>query len=198
MHHVAVHRYVALLQGINVGGRHKVGMEDLRELLGSLGHAEVETYLQSGNALFTSTREDMTGLGLEIQEQLRSRLGTDVKVLVRTPAELAGIVASNPFPAAVAEPSKLHVAFLSAMPDADNLAKIDPSQFEPDELRVGGQAVYLWYPNGAGRSRLTNAVLERRLGVTATTRNWNTVMKLLERSRLPPLAASTAVTRRLT
>lgn len=175
-------RYAAFLRGINVGGRKKLAMDDLREILRSLGHAGVETYLQSGNALFTSTRTSAAALAGEIEEAITSRLGLDVKVLVRTAAELAAVAAANPFPAGTAEPSKLHVAFVSATPPADRLAKIDPSQFAPDELRAGDGVIYLWYPNGYGRTKLTNDVLERRLGVTATTRNWNTLTKLLERA----------------
>ena len=175
--------YVALVRGINVGGRKKVAMADLREALRALGYGDVETYLQSGNALFTTTGTG-TGtdaLACEIEDELKARLDMDVKVLVRTGDELAAVVGANPFPHATAEPSKLHVAFLSANPDADRVASIDAARFEPDELRVGERALYLWYPNGAGRSKLSNDLLERKLGVTATSRNWNTVLHLLDR-----------------
>ncbi len=172
---------MALLRGINVGGRNKVAMADLREALGDLGYGDVETYLQSGNALFATADTDAEALAGEIEEALRSRLEVDVKVLVRTPEEIAAVVEGNPFPDAAREPSKLHVAFLSATPDADKVARIDATAFEPDQLSVGERAVYLWYPNGAGRSKLTNDLLERRLGVTATARNWNTVLTLLDR-----------------
>lgn len=178
-------RFVALLRGINVGGRRKVGMEDLREVLRSLGHTDVETYLQTGNAVFTTTRTDAAALAREIEDEIGRQLGSDAKVLVRTPAELAALVDANPFPRAVTEPSKLHVAFLSETPDAERVASIDPARFAPDEFRVGERAIYLWYPNGAGRTKLTNDLLERRLGVTATSRNWNTVLKLLERAAGP-------------
>ncbi len=174
-------RYVALLRGINVGGRKKVAMGELRDALGSLGYGDVETYLQSGNAVFTATNNDPAGLAGAIEKELERRLAMDVKVLVRTRDELASVVEANPFPEATSEPSKLHVAFLSATPDAHRAATIDAARFEPDQFRVGERAVYLWYPSGAGRSRLTNDLLERKLGVTATSRNWNTVLALLER-----------------
>jgi uncharacterized protein (DUF1697 family) len=174
-------RYVALLRGINVGGRKKVAMADLREALGALGHDDVETYLQSGNAVFTSTDTDPRALAGEIEQELMSRLGMDVKVLVRTAGELAQVVDGNPFPDGTAEPKKLHVAFLSAAPGDERVAGFDPAPYAPDELRLGDRAVYLWYPNGYGRTRLTNDVLERKLGVTASTRNWNTVVNLLQR-----------------
>lgn len=175
-------RYVALFRGINVGGHKKVAMGDLREVLGALGYEEVETYLQSGNALFTTAATESDAVGGEIAQALRSRLGMEVKVLVRTAGELAEVVEGNPFPEGTAEPKKLHVAFLSAAPDDERLAALDPAPYEPDELRLGDRAVYLWYPNGYGRTKLTNDVLERKLGVTATTRNWNTVVNLLERA----------------
>jgi uncharacterized protein (DUF1697 family) len=174
-------RYAALLRGINVGGRKKLAMNDLREALGALGYEDVETYLQSGNALFTSAATDSNALAGEIEQALRSRLDMDVKVLVRTAGELAEVVEGNPFPEGTAEPKKLHVAFLSAAPD-DHVHALDPAPYEPDELRLGDRAVYLWYPNGYGRTKLTNDVLERKLGVTATTRNWNTVVNLLDRA----------------
>lgn len=178
-------RYVALLRGINVGGHKKVAMGDLREALGALGYEDVETYLQSGNAVFTTDTTDPDALAGGIEEELRSRLGMDVKVLARTAAELAQVVERNPFPEGTTEPKKLHVAFLSAAPDGERVAALDPTPFQPDELRLGDRAVYLWYPNGYGRTKLTNDVLERKLGVTATTRNWNTVLALLERASAP-------------
>ena len=179
-HHVSVATYVALLRGINVGGHKKVSMDRLRELLGSLGHDGVATYLQSGNALFTSTATDVSELQSEIEERLATELGLDVKVLIRTCHELTAIMDANPFPAATREPSKLHVAFLSAAPHEDAVVRMKEARFGGDELVLGDRVAYLWYRDGAGRSKLTNDVLERRLGVTATSRNWNTVSKLLE------------------
>jgi len=172
-------RYAALLRGINVGGNKKLPMADLRTLLSSLGHTDVTTYLQSGNALFTSPWDDPAALAQEIEQQIARDLGLAVRVLIRTPDELAEVIASNPFPDATATPTKLHVSFLSASPHAERLAAIDARQFEPDQFRVGDRAIYLWLPNGAAETKFTNDFWERRLGLTATTRNWNTVTKLL-------------------
>jgi uncharacterized protein (DUF1697 family) len=171
-------RYVALLRGVNVGGSSKLSMTDLRELLASLGHADVKTHLQSGNALFTSERNEPSELAQEMEDRLTRDLGLETKVLIRTPEELAAVVEGNPFPGAVATPTRLHVSFLSAQPDGKQVAAIDPRQFEPDQFRVGDRAVYLWLPDGAYATKLSNAFWERRLGVIATTRNWNTVTKL--------------------
>lgn len=173
-------RYVALVRGINVGGHKKVAMDDLRELLRSLGLTDVVTHLQSGNAIFTGDRDRARQLEQELEGAVRRQLGLDAKVLIRTREELAKIVAANPLTAATREPAKLHVAFLSARPEPDRVTAIDATQFEPDQFRLGDRVLYVWYRNGVGRTKLTNDVIERRLGVTATSRNWNTVTKLLE------------------
>ncbi|HEX6507991.1 MAG TPA: DUF1697 domain-containing protein [Chloroflexota bacterium] len=173
-------RYVALLRGINVGGHAKISMADLRGLMDSLGHTEVRTLLQSGNALFTSPRDNRTELTGEIEQAITSGLGLRVSVLLRTGDELAALVEENPFPNGMALPTHLHVSFLSDQPDSERLSGIDMRRFEPDEFRIGDRAIYLWYPNGAGRTKLSNDFFERRLGLTATARNWNTVTKLLD------------------
>jgi uncharacterized protein (DUF1697 family) len=173
-------RYVALLRGINVGGHKKVSMADLRILIASLGHTDVSTYIQSGNALFTSPRDDPAELGREIERLIAQNLGLEVTVLIRTPTELEEVIASNPFLSAETSLSKLYVSFLSAQPEDGRLSTIDKGRFDPDDFKVGTRVIYLRYPNGAGRTKLTNDVLERALGLRATSRNWNTVTKLVE------------------
>jgi uncharacterized protein (DUF1697 family) len=175
-----VTRYIALLRGINVGGNKRVAMADLRATLESLGHGDVSTLLQSGNALFTSREANTDRLPRAIERAIETRHGMVVKVLVRTGPEVARIVDANPLPEAAAEPSKLHVAFLSADPDAGRFESLDASRSEREVVRSGERALYIWYRDGAGRSKLTNDLLERRLGVTATSRNWNTVTKLAD------------------
>lgn len=172
--------YVALLRGINVGGHTRVAMADLREILESLRHEHVRTLLQSGNAVFSSSRRDRSAIVDEIEAALKKRTGHAIRVILRTRADLEKTVAANPLPAAAANPTFLHVAFLSADPDKAKAAAIDPAAVAPDEFRFGDRAMYIWYKNGSGRSKLTNALTERRLGVVATARNWNTVLKLLE------------------
>lgn len=170
--------HIALVRGINVGGRRRLRMADLRALLEDLGYGQVTTVLQSGNAVFTAG-DSAAQVARRIEERLAGDHGLDVTVLVRSREELVAVVDGNPFSEATATPAKLHVAFLSDDPAPGRLAGIEPAEFAPDELRAGARALYLWYPNGAGRSKLTNDVLERRLGVRATARNWNTVTKLL-------------------
>jgi uncharacterized protein (DUF1697 family) len=170
-----VTRYVALLRGVNVGGHNRVAMSDLRELLGSLGHSDITTYLQSGNAVFTSPRDDPAGLASEMERQIARDLGLRATVLVWSRDELAAVVDGNPF--ATTDPKRLHVAFLAAAPDDGWLSAIDPRQYEPDEFKLGDRVLYLWYPNGLSGSRLTDQFW-RGLKVPATDRNWRTVTKL--------------------
>jgi uncharacterized protein (DUF1697 family) len=172
-------RYVALLRGINLGPHRKIAMADLRVLLSSLGYADVTTLLQSGNALFTSPRDDVPALEQEIEAAIEREMGHDVPVLIRTPDELGRVVAANPFPHALAGPSRYYVAFLSGEPDPDLIATVDPTLYEED-FAAGERCLYIWYPEGLHVSKLSNTFWERRLRLTATSRNWNTTTKLLE------------------
>ena len=172
--------YVALLRGINVGGHAKVAMEDLRRVVQALGHSEVTTYIQSGNVVFNGRGDDPGSLARDIESAIKGDIGLEVTVVVRTGEDLARVAATNPFLEGQAEVSKLHVAFLAEAPDDDRAAALTVPAGEPDQLRLAGREVYLHYPNGTGRSKLTNAYLEKRLGVAATTRNWRTVTKLAE------------------
>ena len=170
-------RAVALLRAVNVGGRNRVPMADLRTLLEkTVGLTGVSTYVQSGNAVFDHRSGDPDALAGRIEAALRKRFRFDVRVVVRTREELARIVRESPFVREMREPKQVHVAFLSAVP-ADPTA-LDARSVEPDRFAIRGRNVHLWYPDGAGKARLTGALLERRLGVAATARNWNTVTEL--------------------
>jgi uncharacterized protein (DUF1697 family) len=172
-------RYAALLRGINVGGNKKVGMAQLRELLAGLGYADVVTYLQSGNAVFSSPELDPQVLGSDIADSIQDRFGINVSVVIRTGAELAAALQSSPLPGEPENPSRFFVAFLAAPPAAASIEAIQAESFTPDQLWLSGREAYLLCPNGASQTQLTNAFLEKRLGVTATSRNWNTVTKLV-------------------
>ncbi len=171
--------YIALLRGINVGGSKRVAMADVRALLVDLGHGAVATHLQSGNALFESSRDDEAALAAEIEAAISGRLGLQVSVLVRTREEVARVVAANPIREAVADPSRLHVVFLSAAPEPALVAAVAAVAVEPEVVRFGEREVYVWYRGGFADSKLTGAFWERRLRVRATARNWNTVTRLL-------------------
>jgi uncharacterized protein (DUF1697 family) len=177
-------RLIALLRGVNVGGNNKVLMAHLRELIGELGYEDVRTHLQSGNAVFTAAGTPPEQAAREIESQLARALGLGVRVLVRTTEELEQVVSANPLPeAAAAEPSRLLVTFLSAPPDPARLRELDPVDFEPDLFGFGEREIYVWCPEGVRTIKLSYAFFEKRFGVVATARNWNTVTKLLELAR---------------
>ncbi|MFJ8184642.1 DUF1697 domain-containing protein [Streptomyces sp. NPDC096105] len=175
-------RYAALLRGINVGGGRKVPMAELRGLLESLGHEDVRTYLQSGQAAFTAGHGDEESLAAELSGALARRFGFDVDVIVRDHAYLKGVVEACPFPAGELEPKQLHVTYFSAPVTGERFAEIDRQAYLPEEFRLGDRALYLYVPDGLGRSELAGHLSKPRLskGVVATSRNWNTVRRLVE------------------
>jgi uncharacterized protein (DUF1697 family) len=172
-------RYAALLRGINVGGNRKVAMADLRELLAGLGYDAVTTYLQSGNAVFSTSGSSPGALAAVIEERVAEKFGAPVRVLVRTGPELADVVGASPLPDGPQNPSRFFVAFLSAAPDQAAVREIEAEEFGADRIWVSGAEAYLWCPKGAADTTLTHSFVEKRLGVTATARNWNTVTKLV-------------------
>ncbi len=171
--------YIAMLRGINVSGQNKLKMDDLRTLMAGLGHTNISTYIQSGNIIFTSPMDAPSDLAREIEQRIAAEFGLTVTVLLRTPDELADIIENNPFSRLAPDPTHLHVTFLADVPDQDLLDHLNVPNVSPDEYRVRGREVYLYCPHGYGRTKLTNAFWERRLRVDATTRNWNTVTRLL-------------------
>jgi uncharacterized protein (DUF1697 family) len=175
-------RYAALLRGINVGGAKKVPMAELRALLEDLGHDAVGTYLQSGQAVFGSDRGDEESLAAEVRDAIEEHFGFAVDVIVRDHAYLRAVAEACPFPAAELEARQLHVTYFSAPVTAERFAQIDRAAFHPGEFRLGDRALYLYAPDGLGRSKLAEALARPRVtkGVIATTRNWNTVVKLVE------------------
>jgi len=166
--------YAALLRGINVGGHNKVPMSGLRAMIESLGHTDVTTYIQSGNAVFTS-KKNVTPAALE--RAIKNEFGIDITVVLRTKAELQRVVKDNPF--APADVKTVHVGFMASKPSAAAVRDLDADQFAPEEFAIKGSNLYLHLPNGMGRTKLP-AYLDRKLKVPTTVRNWNTVLKLLE------------------
>jgi uncharacterized protein (DUF1697 family) len=171
--------WVALLRGVNLGARNKISMAQLRQLFDELGHDDVTTYLQSGNVLFRGPgrRDELTRT---LEHQIGRRFGHDTRVILRTKSELRATVAGNSFADGQPDPTKLHVTFLAAAPRRALAAALEQKRFEPDEFRVTRDAVYLHCPQGYGRSKLSNTLFEKELGVVATTRNWRTVTALAE------------------
>ncbi|WP_133914549.1 DUF1697 domain-containing protein [Streptomyces sp. NBC_00582] len=174
--------YAALLRGINVGGARKLPMADLRALMQKLAYGDVRTYLQSGQAVFSSAHGDEESLAAELAGAIAQEFGFDVDVLVRDHAYLKTVAEACPFPAADLQPKQLHVTYFSAPVDAGRYAEIDPAAHLPEEFRLGDRALYLYAPDGLGRSALAELLSRPRFtkGLVATSRNWNTVRKLVE------------------
>jgi uncharacterized protein (DUF1697 family) len=170
--------YVAMLRGINVSGRNTLAMEDLRALVTAAGGRDVRTYIQSGNAVFDSRRSS-SAIVTALRRGLEGVLGSGVLVLVRTKEELDAVIDTNPFVHRGEDPKVLHVTFMGEAPGADAVAGA-LTRSDADEFRVIGREVYLFCPNGYGKTKLTNTFFEKRLGSEATTRNWTTVTKLAE------------------
>ncbi|MEU6760432.1 DUF1697 domain-containing protein [Streptomyces sp. NPDC046685] len=175
-------KYAALLRGVNVGGSKKVPMAQLRSVLEGLGHGDVQTYLQSGNAVFSSAQQDPVALAREMEAAIEAHFGFPVRCLVVDGAYLRAVADACPFPAAELEGRQLHATFFSEQPGAERFAAIDPAAYLPEEYRLGDRVLYLYAPNGLGRSKLAEALAKPAVtkGVDATTRNWNTVAKLVE------------------
>ena len=175
--------YVALLRGINVGRAKRIAMADLRALIATLGHHNVTTYLQSGNALFNTDRTDTDSLATEIEQAISTELGMSVRCVLRDRAELARVVAANPLADVATDPKRLLVSFTSMTLDPDLVNALDPQAYLPEQFAVGEREIYAWLPEGVLESRLTNAFFEKQLGrktgMICTARNWNTIVKLL-------------------
>jgi uncharacterized protein (DUF1697 family) len=172
-------RQVALLRGINVGRAKRVGMAQLRELLRGLGYTDVTTYLQSGNAIFTSPPGAAGIAAGDIELALDRNLGVEAKVIVRSHAELAAAVAADPLLDVATDPSKHFVAFLAGDPDPAGVRTVACFDFAPDQVRLVGREAHLWCPSGFLASPLSKVPWDKLLGVSVTMRNWNTVTKLL-------------------
>lgn len=172
-------RHIAFLRGINLGPKRRVSMEQLRKTLEEAGYEDVRTLLQSGNVVLTSTATPAT-LERDLANTLRDAFGFEIVVLVRTRDEIAGVVASDPFGDEVGDPARYQVSFLSAEPDAARIEELERADVAPERVAVRGREVYAWHPDGIGRSELAKLIIDRRLGVGVTARNWRTVTKLLE------------------
>lgn len=167
-------RYAAFLRAVNLGARNRISMADLRAILASLGYDDVATYVQSGNAVFTGRRFSTNKIATQLEDTLDGELGLKVSVLIRTAEEVATVIAKNPF-LPKHDVAHLHAGFLSSSPPVAAQQQLDVARFEPDACAFGDRVMYLCYPNGLGRSKMNGYLTEKRLGVTATVRNWRTV-----------------------
>jgi uncharacterized protein (DUF1697 family) len=172
--------FIALLRGINVGGHKPVAMSDLKAMLAKLGFKDARSILQSGNLIFRSDSDDSHDLESMLEAETHKRLGVQADFLTRSAKEWKGIVERNPFrKEAEADPGHLVVMFLKTAPKANEVSAAQDAIVGRETLRADGRQMYIVYPDGIGRSRLTNVLLEKKLGARGTARNWNTVLKLL-------------------
>ncbi|CAG9985582.1 unnamed protein product [Clonostachys byssicola] len=170
--------YVALLRGINVGGRRKVLMADLRELLSSLELDNVRTYLQSGNAVFTAS-EPLEEVHTCVDKAISERFFNDIPIFLRSGEDIDALIKNNPFASACDSlPKSVHVIFLSSSPEAEKVKELDIYATREEKIVAHGEHLFVHFPNGYGKSKLTPTVVERILGVSTTARNWQTIMAL--------------------
>ncbi len=171
---------ICLLRGVNVGGHNMIKMDALRELCESLGHCNVQTYLQSGNVVFQTSERDLASLAARIEAAIEKEHGFRPDVVLRTVAEMREVVAKNPFARRKGiEPGKLIVTFLATEPSAESRAAVLGLKPDPEEIRMNGRELYVYFPNGSGRSKLV-PLLSRALKNKGTGRNWTTVCTLAE------------------
>ena len=172
-------RYVSLFRGINVGGNQIVKMDALKELHASLNLQDVQTYIQSGNVVFASDNMNVTQIQKDIEDGFAQNFGFPVKVMVRTADEFNMIIKNNPFQNQPVKESKWVVAiFLASDPISTALEDIQMTYSGPEEIHIVGKEAFIYYPEGQGRSKLTNTLLEKKLKTVGTARNWNTVLRL--------------------
>jgi uncharacterized protein (DUF1697 family) len=173
--------YISLLRGINVSGQKKIPMDELKAIYESLGYHRVTTYIQSGNVVFDAQGGGLAG---RIEQAIEKQYGFEVPVVLRSVDEFADIIEGNPFLKEFdVDSACLHVVFLSESPAAAALDKLASIESGADQYRVAGSEIYLYCPNGYGRTKLSNTVLEKKLAVSATTRNWKTVNQLYRIAR---------------
>jgi uncharacterized protein (DUF1697 family) len=172
---------ISLLRAVNVGGHNSIKMESLRTMYESLGLRGAQSYVQSGNVVFRTAAQDLVKLAKRIETRIEQTFGFRPVVIVRSTSELREVIRRNPFAARRdIHPSKLLVTFLATDPSLEAREKILGIKANPEELHLAGREVWIYFPNGMGRAKLSPAVIERTLKTPGTGRNWNTVTKLLE------------------
>jgi uncharacterized protein (DUF1697 family) len=175
-----VTRYVALLRGVNVSGHRSIKMSELARLFEGLGFDSVQTYIQSGNVLFRTEEQDAGQLRTRIEDGILKVFGFSVPVVLRTSVELQTIVEKCPYaPDALSDGEQLYVSLLADEPSPEGIERLHAFKPTVDDYRLIGQEVYVLYRQSAHKSPLSNNFFERKLGVAATTRNWNTLNKLV-------------------
>ena len=180
--------YVALLRGVNVGGNNKLPMKDLATLCEGLGCAAVKTYIQSGNVVFRAGKKTAGTFVAALKAAIKEKFRFDTTVILRTTAELHAVTENNPFLKPGVETKFLHVLFLADAPVVSDAVRLNPQCVGEEAFSLRGKEIFLYLPNGAGRSKLASYGYDKILRTVGSARNWQTVQKLLalaEASRLP-------------
>jgi uncharacterized protein (DUF1697 family) len=174
-------KHLALLRGINVSGHNMIKMDALKTMLETIGFTNVVTYIQSGNVFVETEEESGFGVGFKIKQEIFKTFGHEVPVIVIGKNDLELCFKNNPFlKQKEVDTKKLYVAFISKELSSSAINELKISQFKPDEAVIDGNRIFIKYDIGAGKTRLDQKYIEKKLNVTATIRNWNTVTKLLE------------------
>lgn len=173
-------RYIVLLRGINVGGKNKIKMAELKNMFESIGYKNVKTYIQSGNVSFDYDSTNSINLSNQIEKKIEKKIfetfGFLVPIIIRTKDEFKNIVNNNPFiNESNIELDKLYVTFMLVIPDANLVSFLDIKKQNNEKFTINSREVYLYCPNGYGRTKLNNSMFEKKLMVTSTTRNWKTI-----------------------
>ena len=172
---------ISMLRGINVGGHHLIKMEALRTLYASLGLQDAQTYVQSGNVIFRSEEKNLSSLAKKIEAAIEREFGFRPNVILRTQAELRDAMARNPFAARKGiEPNKILLIFLASALSTETITAARAIPCDPEEMHIYERELYIYFPNGMARPKLSMSAVERVLKTSWTGRNWNTVTKLLE------------------
>jgi uncharacterized protein (DUF1697 family) len=172
--------HVALLRGINVTGKNKLPMAELRQMFEDVGCRDVETYIQSGNVVFAASETRARKVPMAVRQAIADAFGYHVPVVLRSAVELRQAFRGNPFLGEEVDIKALHVAFLDDQPKAAQARALDADRSPPDRFVVRRREIYLCCPKGLARSKLTNAYFDSKLGTTSTLRNWKTVTRLVE------------------
>lgn len=172
---------ITMLRGVNMTGHNVIKMTRLAGLFRQMGYADAETYIQSGNIVFTCHNKNVEDVSSEIRHGILSEFNLNISVITRTSAEMKKIVSANPFLEEPGfDPSKMAVLFLESMPSDEQIMKVAGIDYPPDRFQINCSEIYIYCPNGFGKTKLYTNFFESKMKVTGTARNWRTVNRLLE------------------
>lgn len=182
--------YIALLRGINVSGQKMINMKDFKALLQRSGFENAMTYIQSGNVVFKSSETSTKKLATTMNELINNHYGFEVPIIILSSDDLSKILEKNPYAKDKKDITKLHVTLLNTLPEKSLLASTRDEKFQSDEFVIDGTNIYLYCPDGYGMTKFSTTFFEKKLGVTATTRNWKTMEALIELAHGPQAVLS--------